>query len=211
MIPKHKVFISYYHKDDQWYKNELLRINHQLDIFDNLSVDENDIDDTYMNSEMIRREIRDNYLQDSTVLILLCGKNTKYRKHIDWELHGAMYHSDINPQMGILVINLPTINQPMISATTQEEQVIAKDARWSPISSNRNELEQSYKYLPSRILDNVVKQGPQISVVNWNDIIYKGQLTLNSMDRLKLLIDIAFKRRFDFNYDHSAPLRRNNS
>lgn len=54
-IAKHKVFISYYHQDDQWYKNRLLVLNDYYNIFDDYSVHEDEIDDTGMTSEQIRR------------------------------------------------------------------------------------------------------------------------------------------------------------
>lgn len=45
-IPRHKVFISYYHKDDQWYKDQLLALNEVYNLFDDYSVHEDEIDDT---------------------------------------------------------------------------------------------------------------------------------------------------------------------
>ena len=108
-MKKHKVFISYYHKDDQCYKDKLLELNKKYDIFDNYSVPENDVDDSGKKRESIRKIVRDKYIKDATVLVLLCGRNTRRRKFIDWELHAAMYDTKKNPKMGILVINLPTI------------------------------------------------------------------------------------------------------
>ena len=40
----HKVFISYYHKDDQWYKERLVELGWQHSIFIDASVDTGDID-----------------------------------------------------------------------------------------------------------------------------------------------------------------------
>lgn len=69
-IPRHKVFISYYHKDDQQYKDYLINMQEwnsqtwQLQsIFDDYSVRENDIDDTGLTSERIRCIIRDEYIK----------------------------------------------------------------------------------------------------------------------------------------------------
>ncbi|HGY8036244.1 TPA: TIR domain-containing protein, partial [Escherichia coli] len=44
-MTKHKVFISYHHANDQWYKNELEKMNDIFDIFVNRSVSLGDIDD----------------------------------------------------------------------------------------------------------------------------------------------------------------------
>ena len=79
----HKVFISYHHANDQWYKEELVRIGENNNIFVDRSVDTGDIPDN-LSDEQIREKIRDEYLRDSTVTILLVGEETKYRKHVDW-------------------------------------------------------------------------------------------------------------------------------
>ncbi len=75
----HKVFISYHHANDQYYKEMLLALNTRHDIFLDQSVDTGDIDDD-LDDSRIRELIRDEYLQDSTVTILLVGTETKNRK-----------------------------------------------------------------------------------------------------------------------------------
>ncbi len=72
---RHKVFISYHHENDQDYKESLLNANEKYDLFD-ASVDTGDIDDD-LPDETIRKIIRDDYLRDSTVTILLVGVETK--------------------------------------------------------------------------------------------------------------------------------------
>lgn len=208
-VPRHKVFISYYHHDDQIYKDILINMQElnpdtwQLQsIFEDCSVHENEIDDTGLTSEQIRCIIRDEYIKDATVLILLCGQNTRKRKHIDWEIHAAMYDSDKNPQMGILVINLPTINQSVRASTNEEKPLLSDNGHWFSLKT-RQEFEQYYPYMPSRIIDNFIKDVP-ITVVEWNRVQGDPQI-------LKQLIDNAYSRRFEFTYDHSTPLRRQNS
>lgn len=208
-VPRHKVFISYYHHDDQTYKDILINMQElnpdtwQLQsIFEDCSVHENEIDDTGLTSEQIRCIIRDEYIKDATVLILLCGQNTRKRKHIDWEIHAAMYDSDKNPQMGILVINLPTINQSVRASTNEEKPLLSDNGHWFSLKT-RQEFEQYYPYMPSRIIDNFIKDVP-ITVVEWNRVQGDPQI-------LKQLIDNAYSRRFEVTYDHSTPLRRQNS
>ena len=206
-IPRHKVFISYYHADDQFYKDYLINMkeydnyNYQS-IFDDYSVHEDEIDDTGLTSEQIRRIIRDDYIRDATVLILLCGRNTKRRKHIDWEIHAAMYDSSLNPKMGILVINLPSIVQYVRAGQAEEKTLISDNTNWVHLDT-RQELEEAYPFMPSRIIDNFVKEVP-ISVVEWDTIA-------NDPEKLKVLIHYAFERRKTNQYDHSALLRRKNS
>lgn len=201
-ISKHKVFISYYHDEDQYYKDELERINSKVGLFDDWSVRDGDIDDEGMSAEQIRRYIRDNFMKDATVLILLCGQNTKKRKHVDWEIHTAMFDTEKNPKMGILVVNLPTINSFVRARGEKEKSLVSNNTNWITLKT-REEFEKNYSFMPSRIIDNFVK-GVPIAVVEWNTI-------MNDLEGFKELIDIAFQRRKTNDYDHSAPLRRNNS
>lgn len=105
-MTKHKVFISYHHANDQWYKNELEKMNDVFDIFVNRSVSLGDIDEEE-EPQKIREIIRDEYLRDTSALILLVGTETKNRKHVDWELYSSMRDSPRNGKSGILVM-LPT-------------------------------------------------------------------------------------------------------
>lgn len=211
MIPRHKVFISYYHNDDQSYKNQLIQMKEfdysryqYLSIFDDYSVHENEIDDNngQLSAERIRCIIRDEYIKDASVLILLCGQNTRKRKHIDWEIHAAMFDTQNNPKMGILIINMPTISQGLRVGDDGEKSIVSPYGSWRNIST-RQEIEEIYPYLPSRIIDNLVK-GVPITIVDWNTIC-------NNLENLKRLIDNAYNRRNSNNYDHSTPLRRTNS
>lgn len=211
-IPRHKVFISYFHADDQWYKNELLRQNEacDCDIFMDYSVHENEIDDTDKTDETIRQIIRDDYIQGATVLILLCGVNIKTRKHIDWEIHAAMFNTQKNPQMGILVINLPTISQNCRAQGDAEKALVAPGISWTKFSS-RSEYESAYPHMPERIIDNFYARLSDdkiipISVVDWNRISDNATV-------LKALIHNAYERsnKSSMYYDHSRKLRGRNS
>jgi hypothetical protein len=75
----HKVFISYYHNNDQDYKDSLVKWAEDNKIFIDWSVDVGDISDD-LSDQQIRERIRDEYLKDSTVTILLVGTETKNRK-----------------------------------------------------------------------------------------------------------------------------------
>ena len=219
-IPRHKVFISYYHQDDQRYKNYLIQLeeinydtNSYQSIFDDYSVREYDIDDTGMTDEQVRREIRDNYINEATVLILLCGIHTKERKFIDWEIHAAMFNTEEKPKLGIIVINLPTLNgQNHIQSGQEDEKAIIGSPfmNWFSVKS-RAEYERRFPYLPSRIIDNFESSLTNediipITVVEWDRI-------KNDNGVLKTLIDNAYRRSRDSNYhyNHSAPLKNRNS
>ena len=75
----HKVFISYHHAKDQYYKECLVNMGKQYGIFIDRSVDTGNISDD-LSDQVIREKIRDEYLRDSTVTIVLVGLETKKTK-----------------------------------------------------------------------------------------------------------------------------------
>ena len=88
-LDRHKVFISYHHGNDQAHKEALTEFNDKYGVFTDASVDSGDIDDE-LDDEAIREKIRDEYLQDSSVTIVLVGTETRRRKHVDWEIYSSM-------------------------------------------------------------------------------------------------------------------------
>ena len=102
----HKVFIGHHHRNDQYYKNQLVDFGSRHSVFWDRSVDAGDIPDEWTDQQ-IRREIRDKYLRDSTVTIVLVGRETRRRKHGDWEIHSSMCDGSVNRRSGVVVINLP--------------------------------------------------------------------------------------------------------
>lgn len=68
----HKVFISYHHANDQWAKDKLQEWAKLYKLFVDVSVNTSGIEDG-LSTESIRRIIRDDYLRDSTVTIVLVG------------------------------------------------------------------------------------------------------------------------------------------
>ncbi len=192
----HRVFISYHHANDQRYKNELKSIHDNISFFD-MSVDTGDIDEG-LNDETIRVKIRDEYLKDSTVTIVLVGTNTKDRKHVDWEIYSSMFNSSKNKKSGILIVNLPTINGSQISISEKDKDILGRNISWSPISSY-----ERYNYMPKRLVDNVKEKGVRICVVDYNNII-------NNTEGLKFLLNEAFENKELNNYNLSEKMRRRN-
>ena len=95
-------FISYHHDSDQWAKEHLTWMANHYDCFEDMSVNTGDIEDDGRSSEKIRCIIRDQYLRDSEVTILLCGEHTAGRKHVDWEIKSSMIDGAINRKSGVL-------------------------------------------------------------------------------------------------------------
>jgi len=200
-MDKHKVFISYHHRNDQEFKEALIK----SDIFIDASVDTGDIDDN-LSDQAIRQKIRDEYLKDSSVTIVLVGTETKNRKHIDWEIYSSMYDGQINKKSGVLVINLPSTGCTNYTAThgdVEKEKLYPNTSSWITLK-NRSDYEGRYPYIPSRVIDNLLKNGAKVSVTNWDNIADDTQ-------KLKLLIDLTYEDRTGCDYDLSTPMRRSNS
>ena len=200
----HKVFISYHHRLDQDYKNYLVQVGDKYGIFLDRSVDTGDISDD-LSDESIRRKVRDEYLRDSTVTILLVGLETKKRKHVDWEIYSSMIDGQVNKKSGILVVNLPSTRNTLCttSHSGEKEAVYPEIKNWVSVDS-RAEYERRYPYVPDRIIDNLLKHEAKVSVTSWSKI---G----NNPRTLKFLIDAAFEDRGKCEYDLSRSMRRVNS
>lgn len=199
--PKRKVFISYHHRLDQAYKESLLQFNQEHDIFIDASVDTGDIDDN-LSDQTIRQKVRDEYLKNSTVTILLVGTETRFRKHIDWELYSSMFDGVVNKKSGILVINLPSTNCTSFTAKHEnEKEVVHPECEsWTTIN-NRVEYERRYPLMPDRIIDNLIAPNAKISVLPWDKI---------NVRRLAFLIEATFQGREECQYDLSRTMRRSN-
>lgn len=104
-IQKHKTFVSFYHRDDEDKRIEF--DNRFSDLIINKSVNDGDINSD--NSDgYIKQLIQQGYLNDVTVLVVLLGPKTKCRKHIDWEIYGALDIRVGDKYSGILGIRLPS-------------------------------------------------------------------------------------------------------
>ncbi|HCT3171576.1 TPA: TIR domain-containing protein [Enterobacter asburiae] len=203
-MEKHKVFISYHHFNDQQYKNDLEEMNIEHDIFINRSVSLGDIDENE-DTQTIREKIRDDYLKDTSVLILLVGTETQNRKHVDWEVYSSMRDSPKNKKSGILVVNLPSTNTTYIRSTHGEgekTQIHPTISSWTSIN-DRSSFEERFPYMPARIIDNFLRADSHISVVNWDQIYWNPE-------NLRTLIELTYQDRDKCSYDMSRPMRKRN-
>jgi hypothetical protein len=106
---RHKCFVSY-RVDD------LDEVTTFLDSFGSefiarsVGVTEEDdfVDST--DPEYIKRRIREDYLTDSTVTIVLLGRCTWSRKFVDWEISSSLRDDSINKRSGLLAMPLPSMN-----------------------------------------------------------------------------------------------------
>ncbi|HNQ78128.1 MAG TPA: TIR domain-containing protein [Acidobacteriota bacterium] len=108
IFEKHKTFISYHHENDEDYKTLFRKMfADYYEVFISMAVEEGDIDPN-LPSDTIRQKIRDEYLRDTTVTVVLVGSDTWRRKHIDWEISSSIRDTRLNPRSGLLGILLPT-------------------------------------------------------------------------------------------------------
>lgn len=198
----HKVFISYHHANDQGYKDELVRFGKTHNILIDCSVDTGDIDDG-LSDETIRQLIRDDYLRESTVTVVLIGTGTKGRKHVDWEIYSSMFDGQKNKKSGIIAVTLPETNCTNFHAVHAEEKEIVypQVTNWISVDS-REEYERRYPCLPDRLIDNLLKAEAKVSVTNWDKL---------NVQTLQFLIDAAHKDRHQCQYDLSRRMRRADS
>ncbi|WP_246782639.1 TIR domain-containing protein [Wohlfahrtiimonas chitiniclastica] len=108
MTQRHNVFVSYHHANDQEYRDEFETLYSDLfDIMISKSVQIGDIDPE-LKTETIRQKIRDEYLADSTVTVVLIGSETWKRKHVDWEISSSIRDTKNSSRSGLMGIILPS-------------------------------------------------------------------------------------------------------
>lgn len=138
--PRHRVFVSFHHEEDQAYKDYFVRM--MGDDFVDESVEDGDIDDN-LKVETIRQKIRDDFIRDATVTVALIGRSTWQRKHVDWEIGSSIRQTKLNSRCGLLGILLPT--------------------HW-----DYNTGHYTPRLVPPRLYDNCKGNNPYSSIYNWS-------------------------------------------
>ncbi len=101
---RHKVFVSF-HSEDKRRRSKFVNML-DGDIVDR-SVRDGDIDKRLKAAE-IRRQIRDDFIADATVTVVLVGCCTWQRKYVDWEIGASLTDTRHNARCGLLGIQLPS-------------------------------------------------------------------------------------------------------
>ena len=138
---RHKVFISYHHDEDQEYKDRFVKMM-KGNVVDK-SVKDKDIDDRNTKTAAIRRKIRDDFIADATVTVVLIGPWTWQRKHVDWEIGSSIRKTRKNARCGLLGILLP--NHPNSRSRTFNPRLI-----------------------PPRLADNCKGDDPYACIYRWS-------------------------------------------
>ena len=105
--PKRRCFISYHHADEQEVQ-AFLYMYSNAEVFTHraLGLDmANDIVDSNDTNYVMRR-IREQYMQNTSVTIVMVGQNTWKRRYVDWEIAASLRNGFDNPANGLLGIKL---------------------------------------------------------------------------------------------------------
>jgi len=107
---RHKCFISYHHDDQKAVEEFIETFDHEREVFlaralgAGMEQDIIDSDDT----DYVMRRIRELYLKDSTVTLVLMGKCTWARRYVDWEIQASLRSGETVTPNGLLGITLPS-------------------------------------------------------------------------------------------------------
>lgn len=105
---RRKVFICYHH-DDQDEVNAFIDTfdyRHRLFISRSIGFYEDDYIYSWSDNYIISK-IRQEYMSDTTVTIVLIGEYTWSRKFVDWEIKASLRQGKMYKPNGLLGINLP--------------------------------------------------------------------------------------------------------
>lgn len=104
---RHKCFVSYHHEDQSEVETFIDTFG---EVFIAKALGVSDEDD-FINSDdtdYVMRKIREKYLTDSTVTIVLIGKCTWARRYVDWEVMSSLRNDSKNKRSGLIGITLPS-------------------------------------------------------------------------------------------------------
>ena len=112
---KHKVFISYYHDDQNEIDQFIQTFDNERKVFITRALGmSSDIIDS-SDTDYVMRRIRELHLQDSTVTLVLIGKCTWARRYVDWEIQSSLRHGETVIPLGLLGIVLPSAGKNPIA------------------------------------------------------------------------------------------------
>ena len=107
---RRKVFISYHHEDKNEVDDFIQTFDDEHDVFIARGLGCGMSDDIVnsTNVDYVMNRIRELYLSDSTVTIVLIGKDTWTRRYVDWEIQASLRHGETVTPNGLLGIVLPS-------------------------------------------------------------------------------------------------------
>lgn len=100
-VARPRIFVSYHHANDrQAYEDFTALVDGSYDVCTDHSVRGRIHSD---NSAYVIRRIREEYIAGSSVTVVLCGRDTPWRKFVDWEIKATL-----DAEHGLVGLCLPS-------------------------------------------------------------------------------------------------------
>ncbi|MEW5704940.1 MAG: TIR domain-containing protein [Pseudomonadota bacterium] len=151
---RRKCFVSYHHADQPWVDRFVNTFDHGQNLFIarglGQTMAQDIIDST--DPEYVMRRIRELYIRDSTVTLVMLGRCTWARRYVDWEIQASLRAPQNGLANGLLAIKMPAfpedgafpdrLNRNLL---TPEKKAAGSDcfARWMAYPQSSDELWQA--------------------------------------------------------------------
>jgi len=114
---RHRAFISFHHDDQDEVDDFIETFDHERKVFIaralGAGMSQDIIDST--DTDYVMRKIRELYLKDSTVTIVLIGQCTWARRYVDWEIQASLRHGQTVTPNGLLGVVLPSASEKPVA------------------------------------------------------------------------------------------------
>jgi hypothetical protein len=107
---RHKTFISYHHADESEVASFIKHFDHDNDVLISRGIGASMAGDIInsSNADYIKRRLRELYLRDSSVTLVMVGENTWGRRFVDWEIPASLRNTSTSARNGLVAITLPS-------------------------------------------------------------------------------------------------------
>lgn len=146
-LTRHKTFISYHHDDEAEVASFIDMFDHDHDVLISRGIGASMAGDVInsTNADYIKSRIRELYLRDSTVTLVMVGAQTWGRRFVDWEIAASLRNTSTSSRNGLVAITLPSMAN--VTGRTPPERVrdnVVNDdegyARWMTYPSSAGSL-----------------------------------------------------------------------
>ena len=169
---RHKVFISYHHDDDVEVSDFLETFDYERKVFISrglgIGMEEDVINSS--DTDYVMHRIKQLYLKDSTVTLVLIGECTWARRYVDWEIQASLRRGSTVTPNGLLGIVLPSASK----------NPVAPERLKMNLNSKYDDGYARWYYYPTRkdVLANWIDDA-------FNARINRANLIINPRDRFK--------------------------
>lgn len=131
---RRKCFVSY-HADDVGEVTAFIEAFGEVFIPKVIGVSDSDPFVDSQNTDYVLDKIREKYLTDSTVTLVMVGKCTWARKYVDWEVYSSLRNDRNNRRNGLLAIELPSRADGPLPARVNDN--VLRDSRGNDVGYGR--------------------------------------------------------------------------